>query len=234
MADEPQGNVRFLEKALTQPSLYGGTDPRFTKHGNLMLFGFGVTSKWAVLIKYQFDGEEDGDVELGTLVNITLTSGVVVPGFEIARSAVRTGEPGDYIEATPALRSNYEIRWEPGEWNAIDLAVYEVTTEDMVDGRQNGTIRQAERFSFQGQPLIAEAQEADPMNWPRVPGSSQASTAYPAATYDGDPLRGRFLVIIPVYESGYDPNVLFESGEHAYPGPRNEATGWQSPLLEIV
>jgi hypothetical protein len=231
MPETYPGNVRVIEKKLTDSSLFFSN--LYPRHGDLMLFGFGITSKWSVLIKYQFDGEEDQDVTEATTVPIRMSSGIFVPAIEIARGARFEGEPGDYTESQPALRSNFEIRWDPGDWNAIDLAILEVSTVESLEGwfgPADGTIRLAERIKFQGQPLISEGQSNDAMEWPRLPGYAQGSTAYPAPNYPGEGNNGRFLVIIPVYESGYD-NAFAEQVEYAYPGPRNPALGWQLPLI---
>jgi hypothetical protein len=231
MPETYPGNVRVIEKKLTDSSLFFSN--LYPRHGDLMLFGFGITSKWAVLIKRQFDGFEDEEVEIATPVTIQMDSGVFVPGFEIARGARRTGEPGDYIEEQPAMRSNFEIRWSSGDWNAIDLAILEVTTEESTEGWVGpaaGTIRLAQRITEQGPPLVSTGQSTDAMEWTRLPGYDQGSTAFPAPNYTGEPNNGRFLVIIPVYESGYD-TAQAEQEEYAYPGPRNPALGWQLPLI---
>jgi hypothetical protein len=228
MSETYPGNVRVIEKKLTESSLFGAAS--LPRHGDLMLFGFGITSKWAVLVKNQFDGFEDGDVEVGVTQPIRMNSGVFVPAFELARGALRTGEPGDYIEEQPAMRSTYELRWEPGDWNCIDLIVMEVDTVTPNEGGQQGGIRMAERFRFQGDPLVSEGQSNDAMEWPRLPKSTQGSTVYPNASYNGEPLNQRWLVVIPVFESGYDPYFKSEQNGMGYPGPRNEAILWNNPV----
>lgn len=184
-----EGNVAILKKDLRSPSFWGGR--AFPLHGQIQLFEGGPAAKIAVRIKGEFELEpsEDWQMAEGDENPITLESGKVVYGSIIAISG---GRSGDEV-ISPGFRCKYEVRWWPGNWNAVRVTLAEI----VIRGDEPPDIRYAETFEFQGEPIVQTSGPPPIEEWNLLPGFTSATTSFPLPWEEPeDPVEYRYLVIL--------------------------------------
>ena len=178
-------NVEVLKNDLWAAGLWESR--LFKTHGALQLFEFGETPQLAIALQRQINGEEDEDpITDPPNFSVTMENGQVVTVIELAKSAVVIeGE-----ELSPAIRSNYKIKWWPGAWNSICVTLSEV--EEV--GSAPLVIRQHETFRFSGPPIKQIGSTPNQEDWPTLPSFYEATSAFPPDS-DGTDITTRFLLV---------------------------------------
>jgi hypothetical protein len=191
------GNVIFEELDLKGEPLRPST--MFNTLASLPVFREGDAPILALIVRPQLAGEADPEVEINTfdavedagaeILTIPLSGALIAQGASVMW-------PG---EATrPPMRSNYELRWWPGQWNCIHVRLSEIVRPAGLDAHMY-EVRTLEIFRHQGEP-IAEPDKLydrnDPESWPRLPGTTEGSTSFPPQQIDGENEELRLLQII--------------------------------------
>lgn len=191
------GNVIFQELDLKGEALR--PSGMFNTLAGLPVFREGDAPILALIVRPQLSGEADPEVEINTFETVEDSDSelltIPISGALIAQGA-SVNWPG---EATrPPMRSNYELRWWPGQWNCIHLRIAEIVRPAGPDADVYD-VRTEEIFRYQGEPLAEPDKfydRNDPESWPRVPGSTEGSTSFPPQQIEGENEELRFLHII--------------------------------------
>lgn len=165
----------------TEPNLLHG-DSYGTTLG-LPLFTMGQAARVALILETESTDREKDE-------------GVIYGGNARNPAAGIRVSSAEWVDETTQskLRSNWNWRWWPGDWNAVYFTVAVMS--------QTGTDQPLElrisTFRYSGEPMIATPPPSDPHDWPALPGSVPEIAMFPSDAAEGEPYVEFLKIIHPI------------------------------------